>query len=110
MKWRSQKLRVLIVCAVLLAAFYFILPRKLFNPSYSIILEDRNGILMGARIAADGQWRFPPEGGDDTLSQKYIDAVLMYEDRNFYRHGGVNIRSLARATWQNIKARTRCQA
>ncbi|MBK7739783.1 MAG: penicillin-binding protein 1C [Saprospiraceae bacterium] len=105
MKWRSQKLRVLIVCAVLLAAFYFILPRKLFNPSYSIILEDRNGILMGARIAADGQWRFPPEGGDDTLSQKYIDAVLMYEDRNFYRHGGVNIRSLARATWQNIKAR-----
>lgn len=28
--------------------------------SYSTVLVDRNGELLGARIATDGQWRFPP--------------------------------------------------
>lgn len=105
MNWRSRKFRILIICAVLSTVFYFILPKQLFNPGYSTILEDKNGNLLGARIAPDGQWRFPPEGGADTLSQRYIDAVVLYEDKDFYRHFGVNLRSLARAMWQNVRER-----
>ncbi len=85
--------------------FYFLLPNNLFVTPYSTILEDRNGVLLGARIASDGQWRFPPEGGGDTLSSRYISALIAYEDRNFYHHLGINLRSLARATWQNIRYR-----
>ena len=66
--------------------FYFLLPKQLFETPYSTILEDKNGILLGAKIAADGQWRFPPEGGGDTLSSRYISALIAYEDRNFYHH------------------------
>ena len=85
--------------------FYFLLPKQLFETPYSTILEDKNGILLGAKIAADGQWRFPPEGGGDTLSSRYISALIAYEDRNFYHHLGVNLRSLARAARQNIRYR-----
>ncbi|MFM2377403.1 MAG: hypothetical protein RLZZ165_2500, partial [Bacteroidota bacterium] len=36
---------------------FFLLPRQLFNDPLSTVLEDRDGNLLGARIAADGQWR-----------------------------------------------------
>jgi len=57
--------------------------------------------LLGARIAEDGQWRFPIS---DSLPEKYISCVLSYEDRYFYSHPGVNPISLLRAAWQNFKA------
>ncbi len=42
------------VCLLLLTGagflFYFSLPTPLFNSSYSTVLEDRNGILIGAKI------------------------------------------------------------
>lgn len=104
MNWRSGKVKILIVTVVVLTIFYFILPRQLFNPSYSTILEDRSGILLGARIAADGQWRFPPEGGADTLSERYVRALVLYEDKNYFRHAGVSLPSLIRAVYQNLKA------
>ncbi len=40
------------------------MPDPLFDASYSTVLLDRNNQLLGARLAADGQWRFP---GDDLI-------------------------------------------
>ncbi len=40
-------------------AYFFSLPGKLFNDPYSTVIGDRNGYLMNASIATDGQWRFP---------------------------------------------------
>lgn len=94
-----------VLCGIMMILFYFSLPRQLFHPTYSTILEDRDGNLLGARIAGDGQWRFPPEGGLDTLSAKYVAALVAYEDRYFFRHFGVNLRSLARATRNNLRHR-----
>jgi len=37
------------------------LPDKLFNDSTSTVLLDKNGNLLGAKIAGDGQWRFSPK-------------------------------------------------
>ena len=39
--------------------WWFCLPDPLFDASYSTVLLDRSGQLMGARLAKDGQWRFP---------------------------------------------------
>ena len=39
--------------------FWIILPDPLFRDPTSTILLDRNNDLLGARIAGDGQWRFP---------------------------------------------------
>ncbi|MGD9793432.1 MAG: transglycosylase domain-containing protein [Acidimicrobiia bacterium] len=40
----------------------------------------------------------------DEVSQGVIDAVLATEDEGFYRHEGVNLRSLLRATLANVSA------
>jgi len=45
---------------LVLLAWIFCLPRPLFQKPLSTVLEDRNGELLGARIAADGQWRSQP--------------------------------------------------
>ena len=37
------------------------------------------------------------------LPQTYIDAVLAVEDRNFYRHPGINLRSTFRALVRNFQ-------
>ncbi|MEM1217676.1 MAG: penicillin-binding protein 1C [Bacteroidota bacterium] len=68
----------------------------------SFVLEDRQGQLLGARIAADGQWRFP---APDSIPWKFERAILEFEDRRFYRHPGVDLRGVGRALIQNIRNR-----
>ncbi len=85
----------------LLIGYYFCLPAKLFQDSYSTVLEDRDGKLLGATIANDGQWRFP-EG--DPIPEKFKEAIVLFEDKRFNQHVGVDLRSLARATQQNWRA------
>lgn len=80
--------------------YIFALPQPLFNAPLSIVLEDQNGQLLGARIADDGQWRFPYQ---DSIPKKFEQAILAFEDKRFYKHFGVDLRGLARALKQNIK-------
>ncbi|HNV28110.1 MAG TPA: penicillin-binding protein 1C [Cyclobacteriaceae bacterium] len=85
----------------LLVLYYFSLPGFLFNEPYSTVLEDREGKLLGAAIADDGQWRFP-EGSP--VPQKFKEALILFEDKRFYNHPGVDILSMSRAIRQNLKA------
>ena len=62
---------------------------------------DRNGQLMNARIAKDGQWRFPEL---DSTPYKFREAIISYEDKTFEEHWGVSLISLARALYQNLSA------
>lgn len=78
----------------------FCLPRPLFDKPVSIVLEDRNGDLLGARIAADGQWRFPQS---DSIPEKYADCVVAFEDKRFWWHPGVDPISLGRSIWLNLR-------
>ena len=56
-----RKAILLILFEVLLAGWLCCLPKDLFQgTSYATVVTDRNGELLGARIAADQQWRFPP--------------------------------------------------
>lgn len=91
----------LVLAAGLLLLWVFALPYPLFETPYSVVLEDRHGRLMGARIAGDGQWRFPEP---DSLPEKYITCVVAFEDKRFWIHPGVDVLSLLRATRQNSRA------
>ena len=71
---------------------------------FSTVVYDREGRLLGARRASDGQWRFPV--GAIHLPEKFTTALLYYEDEYFYYHPGVNPVSLAKAAYQNLKAGT----
>ncbi len=88
---------VLLVSGV---AYYYSLPFPLFNATYSTVLEDRNGHLLGATIAQDGQWRFPQT---DSLSEKFVTAITHFEDQRFFWHPGVDPLAVARAAWQNLR-------
>lgn len=90
-----------IVVIILISGWWHSLPQPLFNAPYSSILLDRNNQLLEARIAADEQWRFPPS---ETLPSAYIKAVLLFEDKRFFQHNGVDWLALGRAAVQNIKA------
>ncbi len=79
--------------------YAFCLPRPLFQDPWSVVLEDRQGRLLGARIASDGQWRFPEI---DTVPAKFEQAILTFEDKRFFQHPGVDPLSLGRALWQNV--------
>ena len=96
-RWRI----VLILCGCFLVLFYFCLPSQLFQDPYSTILFSRDGRLLSAAIAQDGQWRFPES---DTVPEKFIQALTTYEDKRFYTHPGVDILSFGRAVQQNISA------
>ena len=96
---------MLIFLLLLLLLFFiggWLVPRPLFDTSYSTVLESTEGELLGARISDDEQWRFPPV---DSVPEKYEKCVLNFEDKYFFAHPGVNLFSLARAFAQNVKAR-----
>jgi penicillin-binding protein 1C len=82
--------------------FLFCLPSPLFKNKTSTVLEDSNGNLLAARIAEDGQWRFPK---NKHLPYKFIASIIQFEDRNFFTHYGFNPLAFARAMKQNIKAK-----
>jgi len=88
------------VVVFLLLAFIFSLPRPLFNVPYSPVLFDREGNLLGAQVASDGQWRFP---GTEKVNEKFTLALIETEDHRFRRHFGVDLPAIARAAYQNIR-------
>lgn len=92
--------KLLIGLVPLLIIYAFCLPRTLFKVPYSVVLEDPQGQLLAAKIAADGQWRFPAM---DSLPEKFVQALLTFEDRRFYQHPGIDVRALSRAVVQNIR-------
>ena len=75
-KWK------LIPGLLLLVVYIFCLPSSLFNDPVSTVLLDRDRQLLGARIAADGQWRFPPA---DTVPEKFSVALTTFEDKRFFQ-------------------------
>ena len=83
----------------LLMGYAFSLPRILFDKPTCTVIDDREGRLLGAKIAGDGQWRFPAA---DSLPDKYIKALVLFEDKRFFRHFGVDFPALGRAFRQNI--------
>ena len=88
---------------MLLALFviFLCLPVPKFHEPYSTVLTARDGELLGAKIAEDGQWRFP---ASDCYSKKYVACLLEYEDQQFFHHPGFNPVSFVEALVQNLKA------
>lgn len=91
----------LITIAILLIAYYFCLPKELFKVPTATVIESRQGNLLGAKIANDGQWRFPVI---DSVPSKFEVCLLQFEDAYFYKHFGFNPVSMAKAIGSNISA------
>lgn len=98
-----MKRKITIILSILFAAFlgFLCIPVPKFETSYSTVVTDENRNLLGARVAGDGQWRFP---ATNCYSDKYTRCVLEYEDKYFFLHPGFNPVSFIDAAIDNIKA------
>ncbi|WP_394906598.1 penicillin-binding protein 1C [uncultured Mesonia sp.] len=81
------------------AIWWFCLPQKLFDKPVSTVVYSQNGYLLGARIANDGQWRFP---SSKKIPFKFEKAILQFEDAYFYKHPGFNPVAIAKAAYHNL--------
>ena len=90
----------LIIAVILLTAYYFSLPKQLFNKPTSTVIESVEGELLGAKIAKDEQWRFPQ---NDSVPNKFKACIVQFEDAYFYKHPGFNPVSIVKAFLGNLK-------
>lgn len=97
----NRKLKILLITLGTCTVPVLLSPLPRFRVPFSTVVEARDGSLLGARIADDGQWRFP---GFDQVPEKFEKAVLTFEDRYFYYHPGINPVSIVRSLAGNIKA------
>jgi penicillin-binding protein 1C len=81
--------------------FWLTLPRQPFHAPLSYVIEARDGTLLSARIAADGQWRFPP---GRQVPAKFRRALIVFEDKRFTEHSGLDGLAIARAARLNLAA------
>lgn len=102
----SRWARAAVAAAVLILLWWTVMlacvPRPLFRDPSSTLVYSADGRLLGARIAADGQWRFPNE---DEVPEKFVKCLLTYEDKRFYRHFGIDPAAMGRAVRDNIRRR-----
>ena len=77
-------------------------PLPLPDPNHgSTVVLARDGTPLRAFADSDGVWRYPVQV--DAVSPLYVQALLTYEDRWFWRHPGVNPLALARAAVQWVR-------
>ena len=98
---RSLSIMAGILLALVAACVWFwaLLPDRLFDEPESYVLEARDGTLLGARIATDGQWRFPLR---DEVPPKFRRALIVFEDKRFEEHPGVDLLAVGRALKLNV--------
>ena len=98
-----NKTRILYPILFLLSLWsimFLLVPRVLFPVPYSTLLYSSEGNLLGARIAPDGQWRFP---ATDSLPEKFVTCLTTYEDRHFFYHPGIDVTAILRAAYLNVR-------
>jgi penicillin-binding protein 1C len=98
---RNKNLQLIALPVLLLVLYLFYLPRPLFNNPTSTVIYDTKGDLLGARIADDGQCRFPE---NMQVSEKFSEAIVAFEDKQFYNHLGVDVIVIGRAILRNIQS------
>lgn len=102
---RLAKSGVLLVLLLFPVALYVSipLPDPLFEPDYSTVVFDERGRILRMFLNGGDQWCFPHRANAD-VPLALEQAVLLFEDRRFYKHPGVDPLALLRAVYQNIRS------
>ena len=101
----------LAVCLCVASAFallaWALVPKPEFYEgiSFSTLVMDRQGTPLKLLAAKDERYRlFTPL---KEIAPVVREATLLYEDRHFHRHPGVNPVALLRAAWTTYVSRSR---
>ncbi|MFK8774687.1 transglycosylase domain-containing protein, partial [Aeromonas caviae] len=76
-------------------------PPPPLDPAYARVVLDMKGRPLRAFADTSGVWRYPVTL--EQVSPRYIEALLGYEDRYFWRHPGVNPVAMVRGVWQWLR-------
>ncbi|MFC4635351.1 penicillin-binding protein 1C [Dokdonia ponticola] len=98
LKLTKHKIKLSVFVLVVLY-WLFCLPATLFKDPTSTVVESSAGDLLGARIADDGQWRFPTL---DSVPYRFEQSLLLFEDEYFYTHPGFNPVAMGKAIYGNL--------
>ncbi len=90
----------LYVAAVLGLAFAVPLPERL-AAGHSTVVTYRDGRLAHVFVAPDGRYRIPVSV--DEVDPDFVRALLRFEDKRFFWHGGVDPLAVLRAAWLNLR-------
>ncbi|WP_272567711.1 peptidoglycan glycosyltransferase PbpC [Providencia sp. PROV255] len=91
---------IILPLAFLAADKIWPLPIKQIEMARTVVAAD--GTPLWRFADKEGIWRFPVTL--EEVSPDFIEALLTYEDRHFYRHPGVNPFSLVRAAGQFVSS------
>ena len=80
---------------------------KIFEDRYSVSVLDNSGKIMGVYLNKDEQWHLK---SIDKIPEKLKTAVIIFEDKNFYFHNGVDFSAVIRAVKDNIFEKRRTGA
>jgi penicillin-binding protein 1C len=92
---------VLPVLGLLVLDGVFPVPLPQTATAFSRVVVASNGAPLRAFAGDDGVWRYPVKAAD--VSPLYLQALIAYEDRHFWRHPGVNPLAMGRAVWQSVR-------
>lgn len=76
-------------------------PPPLDRPMLSVQVVDRNGELLRAFATPAGYWRLPADL--DAIDQRFLRMLVVYEDRRFFTHRGIDPLALVRAAGQLVR-------
>ena len=80
---------------------------RIFEDRYSVSVLDNNGKIIGVYLNKDEQWHLK---SIDKIPEKLKTAVMVFEDKNFYSHNGVDFSAVIRAVKDNIFEKRRTGA
>lgn len=107
LKWctKNKYSLQLVFCVLILwiCLMHLWIPKPFISKPYSTLLytTETSGreVLLGARIASDGQWRFP---SGSEVPGKFAICLTQYEDKRFWYHPGIDPFALMRAVQLNL--------
>lgn len=95
-----------VICVALLLAWLAIPKPDLYQQhTFSVAAVDRHGTLLRLALAEDDRYRLFTELAH--IPPQFIEATLLYEDKYFRSHPGVNPIATLRAAWTTWVKRSR---
>lgn len=107
-QWLLKSLVLMLVTLLFasLSAYYFA-PKpdiKKFTP-YSSAYFDSRGSLLKLTLASDDRYRlYQPL---EAFAPAAVQATILYEDKSYYEHAGVDVLAIFRAAWDTYINRSR---
>ncbi|RKQ40649.1 peptidoglycan glycosyltransferase PbpC [Enterobacter sp. R1(2018)] len=103
-RWRHRYLfaavPVLLALGLWLADKLWPLPLSEAHPARIVVAAD--GTPLWRFADENGVWRYPVT--IEEVSPRYLEALINYEDRLFWKHPGINPFAILRAAWQDLSS------